>query len=135
MGRHSPILLYRFPVQYDKLAGRSAAYMGKRVMTQPSIVKLVGRIDNVTSAEMEASINAALDTSPRALLLDFTEVTFVSSIGLRVLLMAAKRCRKQNAAFALHSVAPQIVTLFGVSGLNAFFPIYPNCDAALSAIA
>ena len=102
-------------------------------MAQPSIIELKGRIDNVTSADIEASIESVLDGTPPALILDFSKVTFVSSIGLRVLLMAAKRCRKQNARFALHSVSPQIVGLFGLSGLNAFLPTYSSREAALAA--
>jgi anti-anti-sigma factor len=103
-------------------------------MAQPSIIELTGRMDNVTSAAIEASIGSALDGTPSALVLDFTGVTFVSSIGLRILLMAAKRCRKQNAQLALHSVSPQIADLFGLSGLKAFFPMYPTREAALAAI-
>jgi anti-anti-sigma factor len=103
-------------------------------MVQPSIIELTGRIDSVTSANVEATIDSALDAMPSALVLDLAGVTFVSSIGLRVLLMAAKRCRKQNAQLVLHSVTPQIVDLFGLSGLKAFFPIYPTREAALAAI-
>ncbi len=103
-------------------------------MAQPSIIQIQGRIDNVTSSAVEANIGSALDATPSALVLDFSEVSFVSSIGLRVLLMAAKRCRKQNAHLVLHSVSPQIVDLFGVSGLKEFFPIYPTREAALAAI-
>lgn len=103
-------------------------------MAEPTIVELVGRIDNVTSADIESQINAALDASPSALVLDFSGITFVSSIGLRVLLMAAKRCRKQNAGLALHSVAPAIVELFGLSGLKAFFPVHESREAAVAAV-
>jgi len=103
-------------------------------MESPSIIELHGRIDSVTSEGVDATIGSALDAMPPALVLDFTAVTFVSSIGLRVLLMAAKRCRKQNARLALHSVSEPIVDLFRVSGLNAFFPMYPTREAALAAI-
>ncbi len=102
-------------------------------MSQQSVIELNGRIDNVTSAGVEANIDSALDAMPSALILDFAKVTFVSSIGLRVLLMAAKRCRKQNARLALHSVSPQIASLFALSGLNPFFPIYSTREAALAA--
>ena len=104
-------------------------------MGQPSIIELDGRIDHVTSPGIEAKIGSVLDESPSALILDFTRVTFLSSIGLRVLLMAAKRCRKQNAQIALHSVSPRIVELFGVSGMTSFFPIYPSREAALAIFA
>jgi anti-sigma B factor antagonist len=103
-------------------------------MGQPNIVELTGRIDNVTSTDIEASIGLALDAAPSALILDFSNVTFVSSIGLRVLLMVAKRCRKQNAPLALHSVSRPIVDLFRVSGLTEFFPIYPTREAAVAAV-
>src|SRR5262245_46468351 len=103
-------------------------------MGQPSIVSLQARIDSLTSDETETSITSALDASPPALILDFSEVTFVSSMGLRVFLMAAKRCRAQNARLALHSVAPQIVTLFRLSGLTTFFPVYATRNDALAAV-
>jgi len=103
-------------------------------MGQPNIIELTGRLDNVTSAEIEVNIGLALDTAPSALILDFSQVTFVSSIGLRVLLMAAKRCRKQNTRLALHSVSKPIADLFRVSGLTEFFPIYPAREAALAAV-
>jgi anti-sigma B factor antagonist len=104
-------------------------------MAQPSILELTGRIDNATSADIEARIGSVLDGAPSALVLDLAGVTFVSSIGLRVLLQTAKRCNKQNARLALHSVPQPIVGLFGVSGLTPIFPMYDSREAALAAIA
>ena len=101
-------------------------------MVQPNIIELATRIDNVTSPLLEAQINTVLDTAPSALILDLTNVTFVSSIGLRVLLTTAKSCRKQNVQLALHSVSPQIVELLSLSGLSSFFPVYPTRETALS---
>jgi anti-anti-sigma factor len=97
-------------------------------MAQPKIIELSGRIDNVTSSAVEATLDAMSSAS----IPDLAGVTFVSSIGLRVLL-AAKRCRKQDARLALYSVAPQIASVFRLSGLNAFFPIYDGREAGLAA--
>jgi anti-anti-sigma factor len=104
-------------------------------MQQPSVIELQGRIDHLTSPAIETRISSALDAAPTALVLDFTAVTFVSSIGLRMMLMAAKRCRKQNAKIALHSVPPQIVELLRMSALTAFFSIHADRESALAAIA
>jgi anti-anti-sigma factor len=104
-------------------------------MPQPAILALAGPIDSVTSDEVGNRIGVALDAVPSALILDFTGVTFVSSAGLRVLLMTAKRCRSENIALALHSIAPQIADVFGTSGVTAFLPVYDNREAALAAIA
>jgi anti-anti-sigma factor len=104
-------------------------------MAQPTILELVGQIDNTTAEGIESRVGAALDGKPPALVLDFTKVTFVSSAGLRVLLMAAKRCRKDNVAIALHSIAPPIAEVFAQSGLDAFLPTYESRAAALGAVA
>jgi anti-anti-sigma factor len=103
-------------------------------MAQPTILELTGRIDSVTSEGIESRITGALNDRPPALVLDLTNVTFVSSAGLRVLLMAAKRCRKENVALALHSVAPQIVMVFSQSGLEGFLPVYDSRESALGAL-
>jgi anti-anti-sigma factor len=103
-------------------------------MVQPGIVELSGRIDNVTSSSVEATLDTALDAMPSALLLDLTGVTFVSIMGLRVLLMAAKRFQRQNTGLALHSVAPQIASVFRLNGLNTSFPMHASREAALAAI-
>jgi anti-anti-sigma factor len=104
-------------------------------MQNISIIELRGRIDNSTSAEIEAKINAALDTTPKGLILDMAAVDFVSSLGLRVMLSTAKRCRKQNTKIALQAVIPQVAEVFQLSGLAAFFPMHPNREAATAAVA
>ena len=103
-------------------------------MDQPNIIELSGRIDNNSSADIEARINAALDAQPNALILDFGGVEFVSSLGLRVMLSAAKRCRKQNIKIALCGVIPQVVEVFQLSGLSAFFLMHPDLAAAQQAV-
>jgi anti-anti-sigma factor len=104
-------------------------------MAEPSIIELPSRIDTATSADVERHIATVLDQQAAALVLDFTQVVFVSSFGLRVLLMVAKRCRKQNTRLALHSVPKQIVELLSLSGLTQFFPMFATREAALAALA
>jgi anti-anti-sigma factor len=100
-----------------------------------NIIELSGRIDNNSSAAIEARINAVLDAQPQTLILDMRGVDFVSSLGLRVMLSAAKRCRKQSTKIALCGVLPQVEEVFQLSGLSAFFPMHPNCEAAQQALA
>ena len=103
-------------------------------MAEPRILELTGRMDNATSAAVDTQINTALDATPSALILDVAGLTFVSSIGLRTLLMAAKRCQKQDVALAFAAVPPSIADLFEVSGLQSLFRIYPDRSSALAAV-
>jgi hypothetical protein len=87
---------------------------------------------------------AAEDVSPDMSFLELLDVVpatlpadprlRMGRIELRALLMTVKRCRKQNTQLTLHSVSPQIVDLFGMSGLSAFLPMYATREAALAAI-
>ena len=52
-------------------------------------IALEGRLDTVTAPELEKELNASLDTA-NALTLDFTNLEYISSAGLRVLLTAHK---------------------------------------------
>lgn len=101
---------------------------GQTVVLEPR-----GRIDNLTSKAMEDQINAILDHRPAALVVDCGAMEFVSSAGLRVLLLMAKRCRKANIRLALHSVSQNVATLLSLGGLASFFPTYPDRAAALAA--
>jgi anti-anti-sigma factor len=103
-------------------------------MENSSVVVLAGRIDALASQELERTIGPALDGLPAALVLDFAVVDFLSSAGLRVMLATAKRCRKQNTKLALHSLKPEIVEVFQLSGLTDFFPVLPDRAAALQAV-
>jgi anti-anti-sigma factor len=104
-------------------------------MAALSIIELPSRIDTATLAEIERQIGVVLDRLPSGLVLDFTQIVFVSSQGLRVLLTAAKRCRQQNTRMALHSVPTQIVELMKMSGLLQFFPMFESREAALATFA
>ena len=103
-------------------------------MEQTRVLEIKGRLDSLTSVELEGQIKSALNAQPRAVVLDFSGVEFLSSAGLRVLLSAAKRCRQQSTKLALHSLMPNIAEVFDLGGLTVFLPAYPDRASALSAV-
>jgi anti-anti-sigma factor len=98
------------------------------------ILEIRGRLDSRAAVELEATMKAAVEAQPAALVLDFAGVDFLSSAGLRVMLSAAKRCRQQSTKLALHSLQPHIAEVFELGGLTAFLPAHSNRDAALTAV-
>jgi anti-anti-sigma factor len=101
---------------------------------QTYVMEVKGRLDSATSAELEEKIKSALDSLPAALVLDFAGVEFLSSVGLRVMLSAAKRCRKQGTKLALHSLKSNIAEVFELGGLTVFLPAYRDRNNALAAV-
>ncbi|MGH7166135.1 MAG: STAS domain-containing protein [Nitrospiraceae bacterium] len=73
----------------------------------------------------------ALCGGARRLRLDLEGVDFMSSAGLRVLLVAAKRLKPLNGKIVLYSLKPQIREVFEIAGFTTIFPIYAQQEEAV----
>jgi anti-anti-sigma factor len=93
------------------------------------IVAPVGRIDSTTSDAVEKALNAALDAGERKLVVDFSGVDYISSAGLRVLLVAAKRLSGGRGSFELASLGESVRQVFDLAG---FLPLFKSTGAAIS---
>ncbi|WP_185752104.1 STAS domain-containing protein [Eubacterium sp. AB3007] len=82
---------------------------------------LEGRLDTVTSPELDEVVKEALD-GVTELVFDFTELQYISSAGLRVLLSAQKKMAKQGSMKILH-VNETIMEIFEVTGFSEILTI------------
>ncbi|MDE2907144.1 MAG: STAS domain-containing protein [Acidobacteriota bacterium] len=90
------------------------------------IARLEGRIDSTNCTEFEAQLEAGADVDATLVLLDFGEVSFISSAGLRVVLKLAKQLRSRNAKLGLCSLPTPIQQVLEVSGFDRILPIYAS---------
>lgn len=97
------------------------------------VVTPVGRIDSSNARDAEAALIPKFDGS-QPIVVDFEELTYISSAGLRVLLMAAKRSKASGVPLALCGMAPKVQEVFRVSGFAKLFIIHDNRRTALSAV-
>ncbi len=93
-----------------------------------------GRIDSATGPAFEKDVLLQIEEGRRRLLLDFAELVYISSAGLRIVLLAAKRMKTAGGKLALCSLNPQIAEVFEISGFNRILDIHPTRDAALSTL-
>jgi anti-anti-sigma factor len=93
------------------------------------IVSLDGKIDGATAPELEAELIGWLDQGETALILDLREVFYVSSAGLRVVLLAAKRLRS-GGRLAMAGVQPEVKEIFDLAGFDTLLPFYEDLGAA-----
>lgn len=98
------------------------------------ILEPVGRLDSLSCREFEARLLAALDQSG-AVVVDCAALDYVSSAGLRVLLVAAKRSRSGGGRLALAALRDNVREVFDISGFSAIFAIHPTVVAAVAALA
>lgn len=77
-------------------------------------VKLDGRLDTVTSPQLEEKLKEEL-AGIVSLQFDFTGLEYISSAGLRVLLAASKRMKKQGN-MEIHHVNEEVMEVFTITG-------------------
>jgi anti-anti-sigma factor len=91
-----------------------------------------GRLDSLTSNELEKRVASRLDAGERRLVLDLAGVEYISSAGLRVLLLAAKRLKEPPAALVLCGMGPSVRTVLELAGFLPLFAIEPGREQALA---
>lgn len=101
------------------------------------VVSVSGRIDHSTSDEFaqafEPLLQACLPDRP-PVLLDFSGVDYISSAGLRVLMMASRRAKAQKGVFAIAQLQPLVQEVFSISRFNLIMPCYISVEAACKVI-
>ncbi len=87
------------------------------------VVAPSGRIDSTTSDTLDQALSRAVESGERRLLVDFDRVSYISSAGLRVLLVAAKRLRAERGALVLCALGEPVRQVFDLAGFLPLFTI------------
>jgi anti-anti-sigma factor len=99
-----------------------------------TILVIEGRIDSASSAELEKRLAALIETGGvKDILLDFGAMDYISSAGLRVLLMAAKKTGKLGGKVVLSGLCANVKEVFDISGFSNIFGIYLSQEEAYAA--
>ena len=85
-------------------------------------MKVEGRIDTITSQELEESLNENLENI-NSLTLDFEELEYISSAGLRVLIATQKKLKANDAQLTIINVNDTIKEIFRMSGFDKILMI------------
>ena len=80
-------------------------------------IALKGRLDTTTAPELEQETKASL-AEVKELKLDFKDLEYISSAGLRVLLAAQKIMTKQGGTMVIRNVSPEVKDIFEVTGFT-----------------
>jgi len=88
-------------------------------------LKLVGRLDTSTFLSLEKTINGLFQSAEDKVLIDFSSLSYISSSGLRLILVAAKRARQVGGRLLLCELSPAVRDVFEISG---FLKIMETAD-------
>ena len=99
---------------------------------QSKVIPLDGEIDLHISPRITTTLNAALKTKPRNLVIDMGNVSYIDSSGLAVLIEAMQKVEKYGGKFALAALQENVKPIFEIARLDQVFRIYPDVDSALA---
>lgn len=95
------------------------------------ILYLNGKLDAYHSIELEKSINKVIQNGLSDLLVNFQEVDYISSSGLRVLLSSLKQIKELEGNMKLSNLDQYVIEIFEISGFTQIFEIYGTQEEAL----
>ena len=98
------------------------------------IVNADGRVDGANALEFHEALEAAISPDDKTMVLDFGGISYISSAGLRVVLLVAKTLQKQHAKMAVCSLSGPIREIFEISGFDKIIPVYPSRQEALAGL-
>ena len=81
-----------------------------------------GRIDTITSQELDKEINEEMGNFD-SLIMDFTDLEYISSAGLRVLIATQKKLKPENIPFVIKNVNDTVNEIFRMSGFDKLLKI------------
>ncbi len=101
------------------------------------VVRIVpqGRLDAVTVPSLEAALEDRLAAGTVRLLVDLSEVNYISSSGLRVLLSVRRKAQAGGGDVMLCGMSPRVREVFEMIGFDQLFRVFAQADEAAAALA
>ncbi len=99
-----------------------------------TVAAITGRMDALTTADVESDLMRVLDEGEKALLIDLDKLDYISSAGLRTLLVTAKRMKGEAGNMAFANLKGHPKEVFEISGFYSLFTVFDSVESALKNI-
>jgi len=106
-----------------------------RQVADAVIAMPVGRIDHRSAEEFEAALTPLVEAAAAAqgaLVLDFSGIDYISSVGLRVLMIAAKKMREREAPLLVSALQSVVAEIFAISRFDRILTVTATLDDAMA---
>lgn len=108
-----------------------------RSLPQLRIATVSGRIDHASAESLSSSLQALLAEckgAGQSLLLDFSGVDYISSVGLRALMVASRQAKAQGSKIAVAALQSIVKEVFAISRFDLVLPCYETVEAGMEAL-
>lgn len=96
------------------------------------LLKVSGRVDSFTAPKLNEAIEALNKDDRFRIVIDMTDLEYMSSAGFRALLVGQRNCKRYNRGeVALACVPPRIMEAFDLTGFTPLFNIFDDVTSAV----
>lgn len=106
----------------------------KRKEKNTVVVGVKGRLDAMTAPDLEKELLETIAGGEKRLLMDLSGLAYISSAGLRTLLVLAKKLKAEQGEILFTGLKGPVDEVFKISGFYSIFKIFDSPEAALSQI-
>ncbi len=92
------------------------------------MIKLSGKFDIVGTGEIETKFTGYCSGDKVRVIVDLSEVSFLASIGIRLLMLTAKSVNKRGGKMVILNPIPDVKNVLEVTGIPAIIPIYSSLE-------
>ena len=89
-----------------------------------------GRVDGTNASHFQDAMQSAIQDSDQSVVLDFEKLSYISSAGLRAILVVAKSLQQKGVSFAACSMTQPVKEVFTISGFDKIVPVFDSHQAA-----
>ncbi len=97
------------------------------------VVRIAGRIDTTGSSEVSDAMKEIIESGEKKIVVNFSQVEYISSSGLRVFISALKQLKNTGGSLILCELKPFVYEVFDLAGFTRIFVISDTVEDALKA--
>jgi stage II sporulation protein AA (anti-sigma F factor antagonist) len=93
-----------------------------------------GKLDAVSAGDYEKAVRQLITDGKTRFVVDFAELSYISSAGLRVLLSTAKQLKPKGGVVLFANLQDNVREVFEMTGFSSILGIHASIDAALAGL-
>ncbi len=108
--------------------------IGERRQGDIIVLSPVGRVNNDTGSPFQTRLLGCVGSAPAKVLIDFSGVEYISSAGLRALMVASKQSKANGGRLAVAALTPMVKEIFAISRFSLVVQVFDTAAEAITAL-
>ena len=115
--------------------GETVRIQTRDVDDQTAVCRVAGELDAYTAPELRDALGALVEQGKGWIVADLTELTYLDSTGLGILVGTAKQCRQAGGDLSVACARKNLLKIFQISGTQEILNVVADVEAATARLA